>query len=434
MNKPRPVPSMIPKRPEGAEIKMSMRAEPSLMKLLNHRVRRLEVAHLAHDPRKAINERIGSGSSLGAPPSWTHTRGAQAWTDEVRALGPCAASQGSPDESADTPSPLVSIIIANFNYAEFIGAAIASALAQTYTRIEVIVVDDGSTDHSMDEISRFLPKIQLVQVKHQGQIGACIEGFRRSRGDVLIFLDADDVLLPDAAAMLCRPFGVRKDVAKVQGYMSVIDSEGQSLHGRIPKHLPESGDYRALTLKHGLLPLPFTYSSGNAWSRAYLQQVFPLPLTGWLDDYLHDLAPLHGRIESVEEAVVQYRVHGKNSWYGSRRLTPLAMRDYIDKVNRNVDYLVAFMSERGYPTKREEWRQYKRSWRDVLVAATLSRMSDSGRGISFVDFISAPYGRGQAGLLKTVLLSLLFAVIWLLPKESSIELSQWLLRSKGGWQ
>ncbi|CRI63022.1 hypothetical protein THIOKS11120011 [Thiocapsa sp. KS1] len=412
---------------------MSIRAEPALMKLLNHRVRRSEVAHLAHDPRKAISERIGSGSSLGAPASWSHTRGAHAWTDEVRALGPCAASQGSSEGSVNTPSPLVSIIIANFNYAEFVGAAIESALAQTYARIEVIVVDDGSTDHSMDEISRFLPKIQLVQVKHQGQIGACAEGFKLSRGDVLIFLDADDVLLPDAVERLCLPFVACRETVKVQGYMSVIDRDGQAMGERIPGRLPASGDYRELTLRHGLLPLPFAYSSANAWSRVYLQQVFPLPPVGWLDDYLHDLAPLHGRIESLPEAVVQYRVHGSNSWYGSRVLTRQAMQDYVDKINRNLDYLVAFMGERGYPTKPLRWRRRKRSWRDVLIETTLSRMSDSGRGINLLDFVLAPCGRGQASRLKRFVVSSFFVVIWLLPKRPSVALAQWLLRSKGGW-
>lgn len=417
----------------GAELKMSIRVEPSLMKLLNHRVRCLESAHLARDRRQAISERSRSWPFLGKPAFRSRTREDRAWTDDVRALGACAESRGSSGDRADPSSLLVSIIIANFNYAEFVGAAIASALAQTYPRIEVIVVDDGSTDSSLNEISRFLPSIRIVQVVHQGQIGACTEGFRQSQGDVLVFLDADDLLLPDAVEHLCRPFVARRDIVKVQGYMSVIDREGQAMGERIPRRLPKSGDYRALTLRHGLLPLPFAYTSGNAWSRGYLQQVFPLPTVGWLDDYLHDLAPLHGRIETVAETVVQYRVHGNNSWYGSRVLTRQAMRDYVDKVNRNLDYLVAFMAERGYPTNPLRWRRYKRSWRDMLIELTLNRMSDSGRGISWRDFVAAPYGRGQAGPLKALVVSSLFSVIWLLPKGPSVALAQWLLRSKGGW-
>ncbi len=307
-------------------------------------------------------------------------------------------------------------------------------MAQTYPRIEVIVVDDGSTDCSLDEISRFLTSIELVQVEHQGQIGACTEGFRRSHGDVLIFLDADDLLLPDAVERLCLPFVARRGIVKVQGYMSVIDRKGQAMGEHIPQRLPESGDYRALTLRHGLLPLPFTYSSGNAWSREYLQQIFPLPAVGWLDDYLHDLAPLHGLIESVPETVVQYRVHGNNSWHGTRVLTRKAMQDYVDNINRKIDYLVAFMRERGYPTNASQWKRYKRSWRDVLIEVTLNRMTGYGRGISWLDFVSAPYGRGQTGLLVSFVVSSFLTVIWLLPKGPSVALAKWVLRFKGGWR
>ncbi|MFB1489379.1 MULTISPECIES: glycosyltransferase family 2 protein [unclassified Thiocapsa] len=329
---------------------------------------------------------------------------------------------------------LVSVIIANFNYADFVGTAIASALGQTYQRIEVIVVDDGSTDRSFDEISRFLPRIEFIQANHQGQIGACLEGLRRSSGEIVIFLDADDALLPDAVEILTRPFRDRTDVVKVQGYMSVVDRDGRGTGTCIPKLLPASGDYFELTLNHGLLPMPFAFTSGNAWSRGYLQQLLPLPTVGWLDNYLHDLAPLYGRIESVREIVVQYRVHGKNDSHGSRILTPAIMREYINKVNRNIDNFADFMEERGYPTNRLKWRRRKRSWRDVLIEMTVNRVSGSGRRISFIDFVGSPLGRRRESLLKDLSLCLLLAVIWSLPNRPSIALSHWVLRSISAWR
>ncbi|UHD18859.1 glycosyltransferase family 2 protein [Thiocapsa bogorovii] len=294
---------------------------------LSTRPLRTKAPHLARNRRQGIEIRGREPPSPGRSAPREHRDTPQARTDGTHVLDASTASHRSVDDSAKADPRLVSIIIANFNYVEFIGTAIASALAQTYPRVEVIVVDDGSTDRSLEEISRFLPAIQCVQVEHQGQIGACAEGFRRSQGDILIFLDADDVLLPDAVERMCHPFVACPDVVKVQGYMSVIDRDGQAMGERIPGRLPDSGDYRALTLRHGLLPLPFAYTSGNAWSRRYLQQVFPLPTVGWLDDYLHDLAPLHGRIESLPETVVEYRIHGNNSWYGSRVLTRQAMQD-----------------------------------------------------------------------------------------------------------
>lgn len=174
-------------------------------------------------------------------------------------------SLGAANEETMHDAGLVSIIIANFNYEQYVGQAIESALSQTYPWVEVIVVDDGSTDHSLDEIRRFLPDVKLVHVEHQGQIVASTEGFRQSHGDFVIFLDADDILLPGAVDAFCKAFCSRENVVKVQGYMAVIDREGYSKGHRIPDALPASGDYLALALRHGLLPLSIAYTSGNAW-------------------------------------------------------------------------------------------------------------------------------------------------------------------------
>ncbi|QVL50332.1 MAG: glycosyltransferase [Thiocapsa sp.] len=342
-------------------------------------------------------------------------------------------SLGAANEETTHDAGLVSIIIANFNYEQYVGQAIESALSQTYPWVEVIVVDDGSTDHSLDEIRRFLPDVKLVQVEHQGQIAASTEGFRQSHGDFVIFLDADDILLPGAVDAFCKAFCSRENVVKVQGYMAVIDREGYSKGHRIPDVLPASGDYLALALRHGLLPLSIAYTSGNAWSRSFLEEVFPLPSSGWFDDYLHDLAPLYGWIESLSETVVQYRVHGKNYWYGSRALTRSAMRAHVETVNRGLDFLVEHMRKRGMPTRALQWRERKRSWGGVVVEFIVNRSIGRGRCIPWSVFILAPFGRGQEIFLKKLLLSSLLAIIWIMPTTPSMALAKLLLKKKGGW-
>src|SRR3954469_17707313 len=103
-------------------------------------------------------------------------------------------------------SPLVSIIIDNYNYGRFIGDAIDSALAQTYANKEVIVVDDGSTDNSREIINGYSGRIQSVFKNNGGQSSALNAGFAASHGDVVYFLDADDVLFPDAVENVIREF------------------------------------------------------------------------------------------------------------------------------------------------------------------------------------------------------------------------------------
>src|SRR5437870_10165188 len=94
--------------------------------------------------------------------------------------------------------PLVSIIINNYNYGRFLREAIDSALAQTAPNVEVIVVDDGSTDNSAAIIAGYGNRVVPMFKTNGGQTSALNAGFARSTGDVVLFLDADDVLLPTA--------------------------------------------------------------------------------------------------------------------------------------------------------------------------------------------------------------------------------------------
>ncbi|MFH0953717.1 MAG: glycosyltransferase [Verrucomicrobiota bacterium] len=94
--------------------------------------------------------------------------------------------------------PLVSIIIPCHNGRDYVADAIRSALDQTYCSVEVIVVDDGSTDGSPDVIRSFGDRIRRLAVPHRGGGAARNAGLESSRGDFIQFLDADDTLLPNA--------------------------------------------------------------------------------------------------------------------------------------------------------------------------------------------------------------------------------------------
>lgn len=92
-----------------------------------------------------------------------------------------------------------SIIIPNYNYGRFVGKAIESALAVEWPDVEVIVVDDGSTDNSRAIIESFGNSITAIFQPNGTQRVACNTGFAQSSGDAVIFLDSDDVLMPSVA-------------------------------------------------------------------------------------------------------------------------------------------------------------------------------------------------------------------------------------------
>src|SRR5918996_2260783 len=95
------------------------------------------------------------------------------------------------------PDPLVSVILAVHNREGSVARAIASVLEQTYRHLELIVVDDGSTDGTRAVVESFGGSLTLVTQAHAGVYPARNRGLRHARGDLVAFIDSDDAWLPD---------------------------------------------------------------------------------------------------------------------------------------------------------------------------------------------------------------------------------------------
>jgi glycosyltransferase involved in cell wall biosynthesis len=214
---------------------------------------------------------------------------------------------------AEEPRPLVSIIIDNFNYARFLRAAIDSAIAQTYAPVEVIVVDDGSTDNSRDVISSYGDRLSAILKTNGGHASAFNAGFRASRGSVVMFLDADDLLLPNAVEEVVRAW--HPGTAKAQFVLAHVDADGRALGGVVPyspAQMPD-GDIRASILDAGgYVGVP---TSGNAFARSLLDRLLPLPEPIWrqaADTSLEIIAPFLGDVVSIRKTLGCYRIHESN--------------------------------------------------------------------------------------------------------------------------
>lgn len=213
---------------------------------------------------------------------------------------------------------LVSIVIDNYNYGRFLADAISSAIGQTYPHTEIIVVDDGSTDCSREVIGRFAGRITPVLKENGGQASAFNAGFAASRGDVVIFLDADDELLPETAGRVAAAIRTNPGVAKVMYRMEVIDSFGAPTGLLKPAQhlLLRSGDIRRHTQT---FPYDLTWmaTSGNAFPARVLHQIFPIPEEAYrrgADWYLAPVSTLYGPVLFLEEIGACYRVHGENGY------------------------------------------------------------------------------------------------------------------------
>src|SRR5215203_414283 len=123
---------------------------------------------------------------------------------------------------------LVSVVIPCYNQAHFLGEAIESILDQSHPNFEIIVVDDGSPDDTSEVATRY-PKVRLVRQENQGLSAARNSGLARSEGEYVVFLDADDRLLPGALEEGLECFEAHPECAFVSGRYRLIAGDGSFL-------------------------------------------------------------------------------------------------------------------------------------------------------------------------------------------------------------
>jgi glycosyltransferase involved in cell wall biosynthesis len=151
------------------------------------------------------------------------------------------------------PNNTVSVIIPCYNQAHFLHEAIESILSQTYRHFEIVVVNDGSTDNTHEVVERYM-EIQYVDQKNMGLASARNTGFDRSKGSYLVFLDADDRLLPDALETGLDAFKTHPDCALVYGRYKLIGSDGSPLP--TPEQPTVENDYYVRLLRKNLIGVP----------------------------------------------------------------------------------------------------------------------------------------------------------------------------------
>ncbi len=208
--------------------------------------------------------------------------------------------------------PTVSIVINNYNYGEYVENAIHSALVQTYNYVEIIVVDDGSHDHSRNIISKYKDKVKIIYKENGGQASACNEGLKHCSGDIILFLDADDFYYPEMAEKVVKLW--RPDVAKIHFRLDKANSSLKKI-GTVPsskRALSKGEAWKEIFVCGNVVSPPM---SGNAFSKTALDKIFPIPEerhTHAADSYILKRIPFFGKLEKIDETLGVYRIHGKN--------------------------------------------------------------------------------------------------------------------------
>lgn len=215
--------------------------------------------------------------------------------------------------------PLVSVLIPNKDYGRFLGDALDGLIAQTYERWEAVVCDDGSTDDSRSVVAGYAdrdPRVRFVtHDRTRGQAAAFNSAFREARGEVIAFLDSDDVPAPsrlEATVQALRRTGAGLAVHA----LTLTDGVGTPIQ-RIPAFTRfERGWLGERVVRRGGR-WRWVPTSGVALRREIADLVFPMPEEGYpssADTYFLVLAPLLTEVAAIDETHGSYRRHGANQF------------------------------------------------------------------------------------------------------------------------
>jgi len=207
----------------------------------------------------------------------------------------------------DATLPLVSVVIPCYNSARFLGEAIESVLHQTYPRIEIILVDDGSTDETA-QIARSYP-VHYIYQKNRGISAARNSGIAHTQGKYVLFLDHDDRLLPMGVETGVELLEEHPECAVAVGEHRYIGADGRPI-GYSNKHAAGRDHYRML-LEHNFIETPC--SALHRRSGLALTGLFDESVQGAEDHELYLRTARQSTWIAHEAPVAEYRLHESNT-------------------------------------------------------------------------------------------------------------------------
>lgn len=253
--------------------------------------------------------------------------------------------------------PLVSVIITAFNHGRYLPDSIGSVLAQTYRPFELIVVDDGSTDDTREVVSRF-PEARYIYQENRGLSAARNTGVARCKGAFVVFLDADDLLYPQALALNIGYFRLHPECAFVSGGHNLVDEEKKL--GFIYDNVPCGEDSYLALLEENYIGM-----HASVMYRREMVERYPYDerLQACEDYDIYLRIARHHPIFSHLEPIAAYRKHTANMshQYG------MMLRYSLKVLEKNTDPAYG-------PAVRESYLAGKRNLRNYYAAQAWPRL------------------------------------------------------------
>jgi glycosyltransferase involved in cell wall biosynthesis len=214
-----------------------------------------------------------------------------------------------------TDLPMVSALMAAYNYEEFVGRAIESALQQDYPpdRLEVVVIDDGSTDSTAEIVkglsARHPGRVRLIQQPNSGYVAATNRALGEAHGEMLALLDADDMWLPGKTRRQVEMLLQRPELGMAFSDMKVVDSDEQMVHPSLTWRIGDLPDRAFARVLHENVA-----TQSSIMIRASMRErVHPIPPEiPYADWWITLRCAEFSQIDYSREPLALYRVHGSN--------------------------------------------------------------------------------------------------------------------------
>ncbi|WP_425929180.1 glycosyltransferase [Pseudomonas sp. NyZ201] len=226
--------------------------------------------------------------------------------------------------------PLVSVIIASYNHGPYIEKSIQSVLDQTYPHIELLVIDDGSTDDSVERIQRLqaVHGFDFKVQQNQGLTRTLNDGIARSHGELIATFGSDDIMMPDRIAIQVAHMADKPEVGICAGNIELIDSNGDLFpEKRQRRDTPfRRSDFEDMFLERK----PYPPAPTLLFRREALEKVGGFDPSIRLEDLYIELKITHAGyvIDGLPVVMAQYRKHATNSYKNHRFMIESILRIY----------------------------------------------------------------------------------------------------------